>query len=114
MKLPYLELYIDKGTTFNKIIIIEDENTDQPINVANYSFSGQMRKSFYSSNISGNLVCTVTGASSGEVTLSMTKANTANLDDGRYFFDIVATHSSTDASSKAAEGLVIVKPTVTR
>ena len=109
----YVELMIDQGTTFNNIINLTDDTTNTPINVYGYVITSQMRRSYYSVNISANITCTITSASNGEITMSMTSANTANIKPGRYVFD-VKTKDTSNTVSRVLEGIITVNPQVTR
>ena len=80
------------------------------VNVYGYTASSQVRKSYYSSTAT-NFTATVTGNANGEITLSMTSANTANLSPGRYLYDLVITISNT--TTRVIEGIVNVLPGVT-
>jgi hypothetical protein len=53
----YVELYMDQGTTFNNVINITDDVTNSAVNIAGYSITSQMRKSYYSANASANIIC---------------------------------------------------------
>lgn len=108
----YVELYIDQGADFESTIVLQDDDTNLYQNVLNYTVTGTMRRSLLSPNTSGNLVCTITDASNGEITISMTAANTANLRIGTHLFDI-----KTYASGKydrLIEGIIIVTPSITK
>ena len=109
----YVELYLDQGTTFNNVINLTDDVTNTPINVANYTVVSQLRRSYYSANASANITCTITNASNGELTLSMTAANTANLKPGRYVFD-VKTVDELNTTSRVLEGIITVTPQVSK
>lgn len=109
----FVELYIDAGATFNNVINLTDDVTNTPINVANYTISSQLRRSYYSANASANLVCTITNAANGEITLSLSAANTANLKPGRYLFDVKSVDSS-NTTSRVLEGIITVTPAVTK
>lgn len=109
----YVELFMDQGTTFSNIINLTDDVTNTPINVYGYTVTSQMRRSFYSANISANIVCTVTNAANGEITMTMTPANTANIKPGRYVFDVKTT-TSANVVSRVLEGMIIVTPQVTK
>ena len=71
-----------------------------------------MRKSFYSS-IANNFTATVTDNSAGEITLTMTAAETANLKPGRYVYDLLITDES-GTKSRIVEGVVSVTPGTTQ
>ena len=107
----YTEVLIEQGATFSTTVNVED-TSGSAVNLSGYSASSQMRKSYYSSTYS-TIQASVTGTSNGEITLSMTSANTANLAAGRYVFDLVITASDT-TKTRVVEGIVVVSPGVTR
>lgn len=109
----YSELYIDQGSTFNNVINLIDDVTNSYINVSSYVFKSQMRRSYYSANASANITCSITDASNGEVTLSMTAANTANLKPGRYLYDVECTDGE-GIKSRLLEGIVTVTPEISK
>lgn len=109
----YVELYMDQGATFNNIINVTDDVTNAYINVSGYAITSQMRRSYYSTNASGNLTCTITNAANGEITLSMTAANTALIKAGRYLFDVKTTDNA-NTTTRLIEGIITVTPGVTR
>jgi hypothetical protein len=71
-----------------------------------------MRKSFYATS-STIITSTVTGNANGEITLSMTAANTANLTPGRQVFDLLIT-SPTSVKTRVIEGIIVISPGVTQ
>ncbi len=107
----FSELVIEQGATFSSLLNVEDSNGDA-INLYAYTASSQMRKSYYSTS-STTIVSTVTGTANGEITLSMTAANTASLTPGRYVYDVIIT-SSANVVTRVVEGIVTVLPSVTR
>ena len=109
----YVELYMDQGTSFNNIINITDDVTNTYVNVYGYSVTSQLRRSYYSTNASANITCTITDYANGEITLSMTAANTALIKAGRYLFD-VKTVDTNNVASRILEGIMTVTPGVTR
>ena len=109
----YVELYIDQGTTFNNIINLTDDVTNTPINVSGYAVTSQMRRSYYSANISANITCTLSNVANGEIIMSMTAANTTNIKAGRYLFDVKATDTYNN-TSRILEGIITVSPQITK
>lgn len=109
----FVELYLDQGTTFNNVINITDDITNAAVNISGYSAESQIRRSYYSSNISANITCTITDAANGELTMSMTAANTANIKAGRYVFDLKIVDTS-NITSRILEGIINVTPQVTK
>jgi len=109
----YVELVVDQGTTFNNVINITDDVTNAAVNVSGYSFESQIRRSYYSANITANIICTITNASNGEVTMSISASNTANIKPGRYVFDVKST-DDLNAVSRILEGIITINPSVTK
>lgn len=109
----YVELILDQGTTFNNIINITDDVTNASVNISGYSFESQVRRSYYSQSISANIICTITNAANGEVTMSMSASNTANIKPGRYVFDVKST-DATNTVTRILEGIITINPMVTK
>ena len=109
----YTELYMDQGTTFSNILTLTDDLTSASINVSGYTVRSQMRRSYYSAKATANITCTITNASSGEITMSLTDGQTANIKAGRYLFD-VETVDTGGVVSRVLEGIITVTPGVTK
>ena len=109
----YVELNIDQGTDFQNIINLTDDNTNVPINIYGYSVTSQMRRSFYSEKITSNIICTTSNTSNGEITMSLSAANTSNIKPGRYVFDVKTT-SESGSIVRILEGIITVNPQVTK
>lgn len=107
----YSELQLEQGATFSTTINVEDTQ-GAAINLSGYTANSQIRKSYYSSS-AYNLTATVTGIANGEITLSMTAANTANISSGRYLYDLLIT-SPTSIKTRVVEGIVVILPSITR
>ena len=109
----YVELYMDQGATFTNVLNITDDLTNTSLNVASYTVTSQIRRSYYSANITANLVCTITDAANGEITMTLDAANTATIKAGRYVFDI-KNEDEDGTVTRIIEGLITVTPSVTR
>jgi hypothetical protein len=107
----FSEIVIEQGATFNTTINVED-TAGTAINLYAYTANSQMRKSYYSST-GYTITSVVTGTANGEITLSMSAANTANLSAGRYVYDVKIT-SPSSVVTRVIEGIVTVLPSVTR
>jgi len=101
-------MVIDQGSTFSSMIEILDEN-DDPINVANYTARGQIRKHYTSTNA----VSFSTALSNGSLVISLTANQTANIVAGRYVYDIELVDPA-NTVARILEGIVTVTPEVTR
>ena len=49
----YVELYVDKGTSFSNKITLTDDSTNTSINLSGYSARSQLRRSYYSTDAVG-------------------------------------------------------------
>jgi len=107
----YSELTLEQYATFSTTVNVEDSQ-GTAINLAGYSASSQIRKSYYST-IANSFTAIVTGNANGEITLSMTSANTANLTPGRLLYDLVIT-SPAGVKTRVVEGIITVLPGVTQ
>ena len=108
----YSEITIEQGANLTSTITVNDTQGDA-VNLTTYSASSQLRKSYYSSS-ANTLTATITGNSNGQITLSMTAANTANLTPGRYVYDLVIINSLDNSITRVVEGTAVVLPSVTR
>jgi hypothetical protein len=55
----------------------------------------------------------VTGTANGEITISITAANTANITAGRYVYDLII-RDNANTVTRVIEGIATVLPSVTR
>ena len=108
----YVELYVDQGSDFTTTITVNDDDSNMPVGMAGINVASQIRRSLVSQNAYASFVCSVSDPSNGEITISMSAANTANLRPGRYFFDLNTITS--ESRSRLIEGIVIVTPAITR
>jgi len=82
----YLELTLEQGANLTSVVTVNDAQGDA-VNLTTYSAASQLRNSYYSSS-ANTLTATITGNANGEITLTMTAANTALLTPGRYVYDL--------------------------
>lgn len=108
----YVELYIEQGTDFETTIVLEDDVTNLSQNVSGYTVTSSMRRSLLSPNTSGNLVCTVTDAANGVITLTMGAPATSNLRMGNHLFDVRSLAAG--KYTRIIEGIIIVTPSITK
>ena len=109
----YVELYMDQGATFNNTLNITDDLTNATVNISGYTVRSQMRRSYYSTNATANIVCTVVDAANGAILMSLAAANTSNIKAGRYLFD-VETVDTASVTTRILEGIITVTPEITR
>lgn len=103
---------VDQGTDFSTTITVTDENgTTQDL--TGYTGAGQIRKHYLSENPVDFTLSFGTPRTDGLVTMSLTRTQTANLEAGRYVYDVELT-SSGNSTIRLVEGIVTVTPQVTR
>ena len=107
----YSELTLEQYANFSTSINVDD-SSGNAINLFGYTAASQIRKSYYSTTAT-NFTAAVTGVANGELTISMTAANTANMTPGRYLYDVVIT-SPTSIETRVVEGIVVILPGVTQ
>ena len=104
-------IFIDQGATFTTTVTVTDANGDA-VNLSGYSVAAQIRKTFLSSSATA-FTATISNASSGEITISLTPTQTAALEAGRFVYDVLITASG-GTKTRVVEGQVTVNPSVTR
>lgn len=101
---------IDQGTDYEVTINVRDANTGV-ISLTGFTGQAQFRKYFTSSRKYDFDV--IVSANTGEVTMAISAATTANVAAGRYVYDCVLV-SSSNVVSRIVEGIVTINPRVTR
>ena len=104
-------IFIDQGATFTTTVTVTDANGDA-VNLSGYSVAAQIRKTFLSSTATA-FTATISNASAGEITISLTDTQTTSLESGRYVYDVLITASG-GTKTRVVEGQVTVNPSVTR
>ena len=89
-----------------------EDTAGAAINLYGYSAASQMRKSYYTTT-NTSITATITSNAAGEITLSMTPANTSNLTPGRQVFDLLIT-SPAGEKTRVIEGIIVISPGVTK
>ena len=104
-------IFIDQGADFTTTVTVTDSNGDA-VSLAGYSVAAQIRKTFLSST-STAFTASISNASAGEITISLTDSQTTSLEAGRYVYDVLITASG-GTKTRVVEGQVTVNPSVTR
>ena len=104
-------LTVDQGSTFSASIDITDTENNVLV-LTGYSVAGQIRKT-YDSSTAVSFTASVSNASTGEVTISLTPAQTNALVAGRYVYDVEIT-SAGGTVTRVIEGQLEVTPGVTQ
>ena len=104
-------IFIDQGATFTTTVTVTD-SSGNAISLSGYAVAAQIRKTFLSSTATA-FTATISNASSGEITISLSPTQTAALEAGRFVYDVVITASG-GTKTRVVEGQVTVNPSVTR
>lgn len=107
----FAELTLEQGASYSTTVTVNGSN-GSPTNLTNYTAAAQLRKSYYSSTATDFTVA-ISDAAGGEITMTLTSANTANLTPGRYVYDLLIT-SPTSVKTRVVEGIATILPSVTR
>ena len=104
-------IFLDQGGSFTTTVTVTDSNGDA-VNLSGYSVAAQIRKTFLSSSATA-FTATISNASSGEITISLSPTQTTALEAGRFVYDVLITASG-GTKTRVVEGQVTVNPSVTR
>ena len=98
---------IEQGTTFSRVLTLQENGS--AMNLTGYSVASQMRSTHDSSSIVATFSGSVTNASSGQLTLSLTNSQTSAIEEAIYVYDVEIT-SGTGSVTRILEGNVTVTP----
>ena len=104
-------LAIDQGATFSTTLQVNDDEGNAR-NISGNTARGQLRRSYYSSS-NVQFTTAIDNPSGGEIVISLTAGQTANLKPGRYVYDVEMV-SNTVTVERIVEGIVTVYPEVTK
>lgn len=102
-------LYVDQGCTYDLDVDVVTAN-NSAFNLDNYEGRGSFRKHFLSAN---SVAIDVTvNAIGGFVSLSIPSTRTANIDGGKYVYDVEVYNGST--VYRVIEGMLFISSEVTK
>ena len=78
-------IVIDQGTTFNLSVTLTNDD-ETPKDLTSYTVASQLRKSYYTNTFTAFTTSKVN--LTGEISISLTAAQTTALKAGRYVYDI--------------------------
>ena len=106
-------LTIDQGATFSSDVTVKDSNSNA-FDLTGYTASAKMAKGYQSTKTRTSITCTISAdATTGVITLSLTADETANLEEGRYVYDLEILQTSSSTVTRVIEGIITVRPQVT-
>jgi len=105
-------LTIDQGATFTSDVTVKDANGNA-FDLTGYSALARMAKGYSSTRTRTIITCNISGdPTTGIVSLTLTADQTANLDEGRYVYDLEILQTSTSTITRVIEGIITVRPQV--
>ena len=110
MTVPAVNIVIDKGTDFEATYNVSN-NDNSVYALANQTATAKIRK--HPTATSYKSFTTSMTTATGEIKLSMSATNTAQLTVGRNYYDVTLTNLSTGKITKVFEGTALVHDTVT-
>lgn len=107
----YQDIFLNQGETFTTSISLDDQN-GASYNLNSFVVASQMKKSYYSSNAVITFNTSIVDANNGIIQLSANSAVTANINPGKYVYDVVVKDPH-GIVTRVLEGQIIVSPGVT-
>jgi len=105
-------LFLDQGTTFKSNVTIRT-SSGSVRDISGYTPRSQFRRDYKSAN-GTSFVATIPVGSDGNVFLTLDANTTANITATRYLYDIEIVNDSNGDVERAAEGVLVVTPEITR
>ena len=104
-------LLIYKHTDFEQTFVLEDSQSNSAKDLTGFTGSCKMQRTL---NLGGLTAFNLafTNRTLGKVRISLTSTQTANIADGKYFYELMLTDPS-GVVERVIEGVVIVKHPVT-
>ena len=102
---------LEQGATFTRTLTVQENAS--AMNLTGYSVASKMRSTHDSSTVVGTFTCTISNASGGVITMTMTNSTTAAIEEGIYVYDLEIT-SGAGTVTRLMQGQVTVNPEVTR
>ena len=113
MAVPSVNIQIDQGTDFSSTFDLSKRDND-PLDLTNYDFSAKMRKH---AEASGNVAFAATYGgqpTKGNLTISLTAAQTGIITSGRYEYDIMIINRNSNVKTKVLQGQALVVPSASQ
>ena len=105
-------LVIYKFTDFEQTFALEDSNTGSVKNLTGFSVTCKMQRTLNLGSLTDFSISFHNDRTLGKVKIILTDTQTANIDDGKYFYELMLTDPN-GVVERVIEGVVIVKHPVT-
>ena len=104
-------LIIYKHTDFEQTFVLEDSQSNSAKDLTGFTGTCKMQRTLNLGSLT-SFSLAFTNRTLGKVRISLTSAQTANIADGKYFYELMLTDPN-DVTERVIEGVVIVKHPVT-
>ena len=104
-------LLIYKHTDFEQTFILEDSQSNSAKDLTDFTGTCKMQRTLNLGSLT-SFTLAFTNRSLGKVRISLTSTQTANIADGKYFYELMLTDPN-GVVERVIEGVVIVKHPVT-
>ena len=104
-------LIIYKHTDFEQTFVLEDGLSNSAKDLTDFTGTCRMQRTLNLGSLTGFTV-TFVNRLNGKVRISLTNTQTANIEDGKYFYELMLTDPD-GVVERVIEGVVIVKQPVT-
>ena len=104
-------ILINQGADFSQTYTLEDSNSNSAQNLTGYSVAAKISK-HHASTTQTSFSASISNATGGEIKLTLTDTQTADLAPGRQVYDILLTHPD-GTKERVVEGMAIVRDGVT-
>lgn len=111
MAVPVVNIQVEQGTDFTAAFNITNPD-GSALNLTNRSLSAKMRKWSGSAGYIGFGATFGAYPTQGEITITLTGAQTGIITAGRYNYDVILTNDINGKKEKVISGQAIVNPTV--
>ena len=110
MAVPSVNIQIDQGTDFSSTFELgKRDNT--PLDLTNFDFQAKMRKHAAAPGSVGFAATFGGQPDKGNVTISLTAAQTGIITAGRYEYDVLIINRNSNVKTKVITGQALVLPT---
>lgn len=93
-----------RGDTWDfQVVITSDEAGLIPVDITGYTYASQLRATPNVAAITIAATCTVTNGPAGEMLVSFAATATADVDEGKYYYDLQQTAGSSVTTIMAGE-----------
>lgn len=111
------DFQVGQGETFKLLIQLQNRsNNNIPLNITDYSFTGQLRENYTTEEVAAQFSFEkIQPYASGSVYIRLTSEQTLQLTQRKYVYDInIVSGSFEPTVRRILEGGITVRPTVTR